>query len=368
MTAQLSASKVAERKAKDDALRAMERETTARLAQQRSASEIAAKDEAAAKLDSQLASARADADAARSEAARMRERADTAQARVDELLAELKTTREEHTAVHARLSGLDTAHASALDAAMSKYSQEAATLRERVVNLERALDGRKAELEAQKTELATARADVAAVCEKATRADARAHGVQQRFDDQAATLKLLRDTQTDLQQRLADEQKKYAIALEKAEGRYAKETAVLTGRADMLASSLEERKAEIARLAEELVAARIDCDDRVSVERDGAQKYAAEMQEKLSTADQARGHALHTAENAQVQLDAAQAELAAVRSERGDVSGALESARAECVALRKEIEGLHSEKARLIEQRQTMHARYKSNDLVRLSL
>ncbi|KZV76072.1 hypothetical protein PENSPDRAFT_748006 [Peniophora sp. CONT] len=363
LSAQLSSSQAAERKAKDDIQRALERETTARLAQQRLAAEAAAKDEAAAKLEGLLASLRTDIDTARAEAARMLGRADAAQARLEELNAELKTTRDAHAADQVRLSGMQTAHATALDAAISKHTQEAATLRERAANLAHALDGSQVELDAHKVELVAARADAEAAREKAMQADARTSVVQQRFDDQGATLKLLREAQADIQERLAEEQKKHAVALEKAEGRLAKENATLAERADGLARLLEERKAEAAQLTEELVSTRINGDERVAVERETAQKHATDAQDRLLAAQQARGHALHTAETAQAQLDDARAELATVRGERGDVSGALESARAECIALREEIEGLQAEKAQLVEQRQTMHARYKSNEL-----
>ena len=94
LSAQLSSTKAAERQAKEDAQRAIERETTSRVTQQRLASEAAAKDDAAAKLETALVTSRADADTARAEAERMRERAEVAQAKVEELTAELKTARE----------------------------------------------------------------------------------------------------------------------------------------------------------------------------------------------------------------------------------------------------------------------------------
>ncbi|VDC07320.1 unnamed protein product [Peniophora sp. CBMAI 1063] len=363
VSAQLSSTQAAERRLKDDVQLAVERETTARLVQERLASEAAAKDEAVARLEGALSSSREDAEAARAEVAKMHGYAETTQMRVDELLVELKTARDEKDAVQTRLLGMDSVHATALDAAITKHTQEAITLCERVANLTHALEEAKSELGAQKVELATARADAEAARSKATQADARVGTIQQRFDDQAATLKLLRDAQADLQERLADEQKRHAVALGKAEGQYTKETAVLVERADKLSSALEERKAEVTRLAEELAVARIDADDRVSTVREAAENQAADVQEKLLAASEARGHALHTAEAAQAQLHKAQAELAAVRHERGDVAGTLEVARAECAALRKAIEDLQAEKTVLVEQRRTMHVRYKSNDL-----
>ena len=171
LSAQLSSTKAAERQAKDDAQRAIERETTSRVTQQRLASEAAAKDDAAAKLETALVTSRAVADTARAETERMRERAEMAQAKVEELAAELKTTRETQAALQARLSGTESAHANALDAAISKQTQEIAVLSERASNVQRALDEHAAEL-------ATARAGADAARDEAEAAQG-AYGDEQ---------------------------------------------------------------------------------------------------------------------------------------------------------------------------------------------
>ncbi|KZV59977.1 hypothetical protein PENSPDRAFT_671994 [Peniophora sp. CONT] len=58
-----------------------------------------------------------------------------------------------------------------------------------------------------------------------------------------------------------------------------------------------------------------------------------------------------------------QAELAVVRDQHHDVSGSLQRVRAESVALQQEVLSLRAEHARLVHHQQTIHDRYKSNEL-----
>ncbi|KAI0036822.1 hypothetical protein K488DRAFT_67427 [Vararia minispora EC-137] len=205
-------------------------------------------------------------------------------------------------------------------------------------------------------------------------AQLRSQVVQQRFEDQATTLKLLQEAHGDLQERLMAAEKSHAAALEDE----ASKRAHVEGLSQGLKHALSDAKVENKRYQDLLASARAEREEALDSERqrseealsserqrsEEALKYEHQCsEEKVLAASEARVHAQQEAEIIRARVANIEADLKHTVSELQDTMLSLAAARAEMIEMRGRADDAEAENARLFEQRQTLLARYRDGVL-----
>ncbi|KAI0045308.1 hypothetical protein FA95DRAFT_1680555 [Auriscalpium vulgare] len=199
--------------------------------------------------------------------------------------------------------------------------------------------------------------------DRAHQAQMRSQALQERFDDQAATLKLIRESHGDMQERLINAERAFATNLEAETGKLQRDLVVLQEQHSSLKSRFEEAKGQIQREQDLLAKIQVDCEERLKSERDSAQANLLHAQERMLQTEHAHTISHKECEELRERLSQAHEDKHQIQTQL-DASKAVASRReVDINGLSTRIRALEAENAHLSEPGKSISERYKINTL-----
>ncbi|KAI9512189.1 hypothetical protein F5148DRAFT_54941 [Russula earlei] len=199
--------------------------------------------------------------------------------------------------------------------------------------------------------------------ERTTQLQIRCHALQERFEDQSATLKLARESHGDMQERLITAEATSAAKLEAETGKLRQEVLSVLERSGLLQRSVDEYKRQLEEQQGLMTTMRNEYEKRLKDERDGGHSRMQALQERMVHADSEKAKALKEADGIRDSLTTAQSELTTLKEQVQNIQVAVSERDNQINDLTARNFALQAEKLTLIERGDTIGARYDANDL-----
>ncbi|KAL6309669.1 hypothetical protein BKA93DRAFT_821394 [Sparassis latifolia] len=226
-------------------------------------------------------------------------------------------------------------------------------------------DGRalQVRLEALESQLEQARRELEARSEKLHQANSRCQVLEERFDDQSVTMKLTREANGDLQERLVAAEAKFARDFETAVAKLNCDIVSLDQQKLHLQSKIDDLSEHLKRQEEASLA--------LKTEHAGQLKHQDEMfRMRLEAEEKRAGRAERELDTSQVLTESLREKLSGHADEIHCLREELKKAKlpspaheAELKTLRSEIDALQTAKEKLLERAKTIDIRYRKGDL-----
>ncbi|KAJ7761101.1 hypothetical protein B0H16DRAFT_559709 [Mycena metata] len=238
----------------------------------------------------------------------------------------------------------------------------ALTLREVVLQeREKVLQEKSSELAAQ---LSKVTSEGSAREEELRRVNTKITVLQERFDSQALTLKLVKEQSGDLQERLVLSESSHATKLEFAIGKLNIELAVLREQKTGLQASLNQAKEEVVAQQAGFLSTSIDYESKLVKQEETHTKLIQAEERRAVSAEREVAEAKRLVDELMQQVEVGRVELEDVkRNSREAASRVSVGVEGEVVVLRARLEELEGENSRLQHRARILNQRYKDNDL-----
>ncbi|KAI0254395.1 hypothetical protein BJV78DRAFT_1152493 [Lactifluus subvellereus] len=191
----------------------------------------------------------------------------------------------------------------------------------------------------------------------------RCHALQERFEDQSASLKLARESHGDIQERLITAEGAFAVKLEAETGKLRQEVFAFQERNGFLQRSVEECRRQLENQQEGAMVTRSEYEKRLKDERDGGHSRMQVLQERMLQVDRERTHATKEADDLRDLLTTAQRELVTLREQTQNIQTSLSELGTQVKDLTMQNHALQAENSMLLGRSSTISARYDTNDL-----
>ncbi|EIM88418.1 uncharacterized protein STEHIDRAFT_138733 [Stereum hirsutum FP-91666 SS1] len=232
-----------------------------------------------------------------------------------------------------------------LEAALTAKGQASADLAAREENLK-----------ALQHQLDDARAEGGTCREQMQQLQVRMQVLQERYEDQSTTLRLVKETNGDLQERLATSEKQHASILAGEKERFIRVNSDLESKVASLQRSLHEAQNSLKRQQEDL-------ETRLEKERDKHQSQLVDSRAQATHAEQEVIRASVETTKLREQLSSAQIQLADVTRLKEVAEESASTRYAEMESMSTRVESLTRAKVELEARSQTLSERYHSGDL-----
>ncbi|KAH9999317.1 hypothetical protein BJV77DRAFT_1064239 [Russula vinacea] len=239
---------------------------------------------------------------------------------------------------------------------------------EREILLSTTIERLKAEKSAVETQSQAVQVEIQQVTEerkqekdRMTQLQMRCHSLQERFEDQSATLKLARESHGDMQERLITAEA--GFALEAETGKLRQEVLAVQERNGLLQKSVDEYRRQLENQQELATTMRNEYEKRLKDERDGGHSRMQVLQERMLQGDLERAQAVKKADELRDSLTTAQGELTTLREQVQNIQTSKSEWGNQVKDLTVRNHALQAENATLLERGTTIGARYDANDL-----
>ncbi|THH14679.1 hypothetical protein EW146_g5687 [Bondarzewia mesenterica] len=187
--------------------------------------------------------------------------------------------------------------------------------------------------------------------------------LQERFTDQSTTLKLTKEANGDVQERLLVAETTYARTLEAKTGKLQREISVIKEKNKSFEHLLKASQQESDRYRDLLSSAKVECEGRLEEERKNGLARIQDAQEKASQAEQRCAQAQTDAEGARTRLTTMHREMDLLKLQSENASRVSSSYQADVDSLNTQIHLLQTDKLKLTDRAKSIMTRYRTDDL-----
>ncbi|KAI0003092.1 hypothetical protein BJV74DRAFT_571802 [Russula compacta] len=191
----------------------------------------------------------------------------------------------------------------------------------------------------------------------------RCHALQERFEDQSTSLKLAKESQEDIQERLITAEAAFTIKLEAERVKLRQEVFAVQERNNVLQRSVDEYKLQLENQQEVATVVRSEYEKSLKDERDGSNSRIHALQERMLQADLEKAQAVKGADDLRDALTTAQSELTISREQVQNMQKSISEWDSQVNDLTARSHVLQAENVSLLERGNTIGARYDANDL-----
>ncbi|KAH9951625.1 hypothetical protein B0H21DRAFT_684427 [Amylocystis lapponica] len=219
-------------------------------------------------------------------------------------------------------------------------------------------------VESQISQLDAVRREVESRGERLHQANARCQTLEERFDDQSVTLRIMRESNGDLQERLIAAETAHAQTLQSSTGKLHCEIALLQEQKSHLQLQVDKAEADNKRKEDTAEALKTEYEDKL-VRQD------AKFTSRLDTEEKRAGRVQHDLDVSRAQIQELQEKIFAGVSEIQDLRDKWKEAKslttlrqAEVDTLKSQIQVLETAREQSLQRVKTIDVRYRTGDLV----
>ncbi|KAI0307318.1 hypothetical protein B0F90DRAFT_1687302 [Multifurca ochricompacta] len=191
----------------------------------------------------------------------------------------------------------------------------------------------------------------------------RSQALQERLEDQSASLKLARESHGDMQERLITAEASFAVKLDSETGKLRQEVLALQERNGLLERSVDECRRQLENQQQLATITISEYETKLKDERESNHSRIQAFHERTLQADLEKTQSIREADDLRNSLTFTESELTTLREQTREIQISLSEWSEQVKDLTMQNHALQSERATLLERCNTISTRYDTNDL-----